>query len=376
MQTPGRVLKSGALAAGSSIIGQPLPTDIASNIRLNSSGLGAINQTGLGSAALIALASNVITGNIPAPRAVGAVATAIGSIAIASALNKPNIGSGIGEGATIKLPGVALDPTALDVKFGSTIDPTKLATGAVDSILGGTKELGAAAVGIVSSLGTKISPFAKDIGSKISAFGGSAADPQAIGAQVGLDVSQLSGLSGQYQSKALNQIASFGNNTPEGVNLAQAADVGVVLDYISPSKIQNIPPTTPYSTAPAPGVDIAYVNEVAAKGGATAVANLYGVSNVKGISGNLLPAGVVASALASIPTSQINPFSNITGQFNAVDINAIKDKTASVQSQLSGLTGSIPIPDKNLVGSVSAKFGSSASASPLNKLINGTFNIG
>ena len=376
MQTPGRVLKSGALAAGSSIIGQPLPTDIASNIRLNSSGLGAINQTGLGSAALIALASNVITGNIPAPRAVGIVATAIGGLAISSVLNKSNKGSGIGEGATVKLPGVALDPTALDVKFGSTIDPTRLADGSVNSILGGTKELGAAAVGIVSSLGTKISPFAKDIGSKIAAFGGSAADPQAIGAQVGLDVSQLSGLSGQYQSKALNQIASFGNNTPEGVNLAQAADAGVVLDYISPSKIQNIPPTTPYSTAPAPGVDIAYVNEVAAKGGATAVANLYGVSNVKGISGNLLPAGVVASALASIPTSQINPFSNITGQFNAVDVNSIKDKAASAQSQLSGLTGSIPILDKNLVGSVSAKFGSSASASPLNKLINGTFNIG
>jgi hypothetical protein len=376
MQTPGRVLKSGALAAGSSIIGQPLPADLSSNIRLSSSGLANINQTGLGSAALIAVASNVLTGNIPAPRALSSVATAIGGLAIASALNKPNIGSGIGEGATVKLPGVAADPTALDVKFGSTIDPTRLAAGSVNSILGGTKELGVAAVGIVSSLGTKISPFAKDIGSKIAAFGGTNADPRAIGAQVGLDVSQLSGLSGQYQSKALNQIASFGNNTPPGVNLAQASDAGVVLDYISPSKIQNIPPTTPYSTAPAPGVDIAYVREVAAKGGATAVANLYGVSNIKGISGNLLPAGVVASALANIPTSQVNPFSNITGQFNAVDVNSIKDKVTSAQSQLSGLTGSVPILDKNLVGSVSAKFGSSASASPLNKLINGTFNIG
>lgn len=376
MQTPGRVLKTGAPAAGSSVIGQPLPVDISSNIRLNSSGLGNINQTGLGSAALIALASNVLTGNIPAPRAVGAVATALGVAAVASVINKPNKGSGIGEGATVKLPGVASDPTALDVKFGSTIDPTRLADGSVNNILGGTKELGIAAVGIVTSLGTKVSPFAKDIGSKIAAFSGSAADPKAIGAQVGLDVSQLSGLSGQYQSKSLNQIASFGNNTPEGVNLAQAVNNGVVLDYISPSKVKNIPPTAPYSTAPAPGVDIAYVNEVAAKGGPTAVANLYGVSNVKGISGNLLPAGVVASVLSNIPTSQINPFSNITGQFNAVDINSIKDKTASAQSQLSGLTGSIPIPDKNLVGSVSAKFGSSSMASPLNKLINGTFDIG
>ena len=376
MQTPGRVLKSGALAAGSSAIGQPLPTDISSNIRLSSSGLGNINQTGLGSAALIAVASNVLTGNIPAPRAVGAVATALGGLAIATALNKSNKGSGIGEGATVKLPGVASDPTALDVKFGSTIDPTALPSGSVNSILGGTKELGVAAVGIVNSLGTKISPFAKDIGSKISSFAGSPADPKAIGAQVGLDVSQLSGLSGQYQSKSLNQIASFGNNTPEGVNLAQAANNGVVLDYISPSKIKNIPPTAPYSTAPAPGVDIAYVNEVASKKGATGLANLYGVSDVKSISGSLLPTGVVASALSNIPTSQINPFSNIAGQFNAVDVNAIKNKVASAQAQLSGLTGSVPIPDKNLVGSVTAKFGSSSSASPLNKLINGNFDIG
>lgn len=376
MQTPGSVLRSGVLSAGSSIIGQPLPTDISSNIRLNSSGLGAINQTGLGAAALIAVAANVLTGNIPAPRALSAVATAIGGLAIASALNKSNIGSGIGEGATIKLPGVVTDPTALDVKFGSTIDPTRLANGSVNSILGGTKELGVAAVGIISSLGTKISPFVNDIGSKIAAFNGSTADPNAIGARVGLDVSQLSGLSRQYQSKSLNQIASFGNNTPEGVNLSQAANNGIVLDYISPSKIKNIPPTMPYSTAPAPGVDIAYVKKVAAKGGATAIANLYGVSDIKSISGNLLPAGVVASALANIPTSQVNPFSNITGQFNAVDVNSIKDKVASGQSQLSGLTGSVPILDKNLIGSVSVKFGSSASASPLNKLINGTFNIG
>jgi hypothetical protein len=376
MQSPGRLLKSGALAAGSSIIGQPLPTNISSNIRLNSSGLAGINQTGLGSAALIAAATHVLTGNIPAPRAVGAIATALGGLAIASAINKPNIGSGIGEGATIKLPGIVADPTGTDYVTGATINPTKMDISAVNIVSGATKELGVAAVGIINSLGTNVSNFANDIGSKIASFGGTIADPKAIGAQVGLDVSQLSGLGSKYQSKVLDQIASFGNNTPEGVNLSQAANNGVVLDYISPSKIQNIPPTTPYSTAPTPGVDIAYVNQVAAKGGAAAIANLYGVTDVKNISGNLLPTGVVASALSNIPTSQINPFSNITGQFNAVDFNSLKDKAASAQTQLSSLTGSLPIPDKNLIGSVSAKFGSNSLASPLNKLINGNFNIG
>ena len=371
MQTPGRVLKSGALAAGSSIIGQPLPNDIASNIRLSSSGLANINQTGLSSAALLAVATNVLTGNIPAPRAVGVLAAAVGSTIVSAALNKSNQGSGIGEGATVKLPGVTTDPTGLDIKFGSTINPTKIASEAVNTVVGASKELGTAAVGIVNSLGTGASTFAKDIGNKISSFAGTPADPKAIGARVGLDTAQLSGLGGQYQSKILNQIASFGNNTPEGVNLSQAANAGVVLDYISPSKIKNIPPTTPYSVAPTAPVDIAYVREVAAKGGATAVANLYGVNSVKELSGNLIPADVLAATLNNIPRSQVNPYANnILGQLNTVDASVLKDKFGSANFQVSQLTGKLPVLDKNFAGSVAAKYGSSSGASPLDKLVN------
>jgi len=370
MQTPGAISQSGALTAGSSVLGSTLPSNFSSNIRLNSSGLASINQTGLSSAALIAAATNVLTGNSPVPDAVTRVATNITNRSLTTALKKLNIGSGIGEGATIKLPGIVIDPTALDIQFGSTINPTSLESGSVSSIAGATKELGVSAIGIVNSLGTNISPFAKDIGNKILSMRGTPADPAAIGAQVGLDTAQLSGLGNKYQSKILNQISNFGKNIPEGVNLVQAANSGVVLDYISSSKIKNIPPTTPYSVAPAPEVNIAYVKEVVAKGGATALANLYGVNNVKGISEKLLPAGVVASALANIPTAQTNLFSNVPGQFNAVDANVIKDKFSSANSQLFGLTGSIPIVDKNLLGSVSSKYGSSASVSPLDKLVN------
>jgi hypothetical protein len=371
MQTPGRVLKSGALASGSSVIGQALPSDMASNIRLNSSGLANINQTGLSSAALLALATNVLTGNIPAPRAVGTLAVAVGSAAISSVLNKSNKGSGIGEGATVKLPSVVNDPTGIDIKFGSTINPTKIASDAVNNVVGASKELGVQAVGIVNSLGTNVSTFAKDVGSKISAFAGTPADPKAIGAQVGLDVSQISGLGNAYQSKMLNQIASFGKNIPPGVNLSQAVNAGVVLDYISPSKIQNIPPTTPYSVAPPVSVDVAYVKEVAAKGGATAVANLYGVSSVKEISGNLIPADILASTLNNVPASQFNPYaSNIIGQLNAADVGSLKDKFGTAGFQLSQVTGKLPVLDKNFAGSVSAKYGSSAGASPLDKLVN------
>ena len=370
MQTPGATLQLGALAAGSSVVGSTLPSNFSSNIRLNSSGLATINQTGLSSAALIAAATNVLTGNNPVPKAVAGVVTNITNLSLTNALKKSNIGSGIGEGATFKLPGVVVDPTALDIQFGSTINPTSLESGSVSSIVGATKELGVSAIGIINSLGTKISPFAKDIGNKILSMRGTSADPAAIGARVGLDTSQLSGLGNKYQSKILNQISNFGKNIPEGVNLSQAANSGVVLDYISSSKIKNIPPTIPYSVAPAPEVDINYVKAVVAKGGVTALANLYGVNNVKGISENSLPARVVASVLANIPTSQINPFSNVPDKFNAVDTTVIKDKFSSANSQLFGLTGSIPIVDKNLSGSVSSKYGSSASVSPLDKLVS------
>lgn len=370
MQTPGATFQSGALTAGSSVIGSTLPSNFSSNIRLNSSGLASINQTGLSSAALIAAATNVLTGNNPVPDAVTRVATNITNRSLTTALKKLNIGSGIGEGATVKLPNIVIDPTALDIQFGSTINPISLESGSVSSIVGSTKELGVSAIGIINSLGTNISPFAKDVGNKILSMRGTSADPAAIGAQVGLDTSQLSGLGNKYQSKILNQISNFGKNIPEDVNLSQAANSGVVLDYISSNKIKNIPPTIPYSVAPNPGVNIAYVKEVVAKGGAIALANLYGVQNVKGISEKLLPAGVIASALANIPTGQTNPFSNVPGQFNAVDTTVIKDKFSSANSQLFGLTGSIPIVDKNLLGSVSSKYGSSASVSPLDKLVN------
>lgn len=373
IQTPGRILKNGALAAGSSVIGNMLPTDVSSNIRLSASGLANINQTGLSSAALIAVATNILTKNIPTPKIVSGLATAITGGALAMAINKANIGSGIGEGATIKLPSIVTNPTGLDVKFGSTIDPTKIASDTVNRIGGATAELGASAVGIVNSLGKNVSSFVSGIGDKISALAGTPADPSAIGAKVGLDVSQLSGIGATLQSKVLSQISSFGKNLPAGVNLNQAANAGVVLDYIPPDKIKNIPPSAPYSTAPPVQVDVEYVKEVAAKGGATALANLYGVSSVNELSGNLLPSDVVNSALRNIPTSQTNPFSNIVSQYNAIDVNSLKDKLSSAQSQIAGLTGKVAVLDQGVIGSVSARFGSSSLAqSPLSKLINGT----
>ena len=372
--TPGLSMRSGDLASGSFVIGNPLPTDVSSNIRLSSSGLADLAQTNLGSAAAIASASKIVSENNSLPYSVNSLANSINSNAITNALKIPNIGSGIGEGATLKLPSAITTPTGLDIKFGANIDPAKLNANSITGLLGSNKELGTSALGVVNGLGgNTIGSLVGGIGNKIAAFGGSPSDPTAIGARVGLDVAKLSGLgaSSGLQSKVLGQIGSIVNSLPAGVNLNQAAAAGVVLDYIPASKMQNIPPSPPYVTAPSVEPDMTYVKEVVAKRGIVGLANLYGVSDVKNISGSVLPPDLVNSALAAAPSYQSNSFSNLTGNFNSVNLSSVNDKLASAKSQLSGLTGKVSIPDQGLAGTISSKFGSmSGGASPLDKLVS------
>jgi hypothetical protein len=384
-------MKNGMLASGASVIGEALPTDslsnlrppnatpidFSANLRMNTSGLAGLNQTSLGTAALAAVAVGLVSKTIPSSKSLVAFGAALAGPALASALSKQNKGSGIGEGASILVSKPTTELTGNNLQYGANINSMSLDSNSISSISGTAKDLGSKAMTAVSGLGSNIAGLVSGIGNKISSSLGTPSDPSAIGARVGIDTASLSGLGSPYQSKVLSQISSYGNNTPENVNLSQAASAGVVLDYIPAGKLANLPPTTPYSTAPTPGVDTAYVKEVAAKGGTTALANLYGVSNVKNISSNFIPSDIVNSALSSIPTAQTNPFSNIPGNYNAIDVNVASDKFASAKSQIAGITGSIPMPDANLLGSVSAKFGSSsAGTSPLSKLVNGKFNIG
>jgi len=370
-ETPGVTLRAGDLASGALDIGNPLPTDILSNIRLNSAGLADITQTNLGSGASLAAASNIILGNTPSPYSINKLASLINSNNITNSLKISNIGSGIGEGAALKLPSAITDPTGLDIKFGSTINPTTLNSNAITNLIGANKELGTSAIGVVNGLSGNVGSLVSGIGNKIAAFGGSLSDPSAIGARVGLDVSKLSGLGSGFQSNVLGQIGNIGTNLPAGVNLNQSAAAGIVLDYISPNNMKNIPPSPPYATAPAVETDMTYVNKVTAKSGAIGLANLYGVSDVKNISGSLLPLDLVNSALASAPSYQLNSFLKLTGNFNAIDVASATDKLASAKSQLSGLTGNISIPDQGISNTISSKFGSASNgSSPLDKLVS------
>jgi hypothetical protein len=216
----------------------------------------------------------------------------------------------------------------------------------------------------------KIGGLLNGVSGNVGSLLGSASDPSGLASKIGIDAAKLSGLGGGLQSKVLGSISKFGN-PPADVNLTQAANSGLILDYIPSNKLKNIPATEPFSTAPAPEVDKAYLNEVVAKGGPKALASLYGVTDVNKISADVLPKDLVSSALSNVTAGKFNPLSKIGSLNNFVDVSAFKDKVAGAENMLSSLSGVPAIKDQSIIGSVTAKFGSSSlGLSPLDKLVN------
>ena len=304
-----------SLAAGSAVIGQPLPTSLSSSIRLWASGLPSLSQVGLSSSALVAIAANVVTGNLSKQRAVGVLAgTVIGGTlktAIAAVNNK---GSGIGEGKTF-----SLDPAA-----------AKLPVGSISSISKDFNNVSESTVSTVSQLGTYANGLANGIGTNADKLLSTKADPANIGAKMGLDSSKLSGLSDKLVSKVGNQVNDIVKNIPNNVNLTQLAATGLATKYLSASTIKNLPASQLLSVAKDPSV-----------------------------------------AISKLSSTEFNPLATLKKSTNLVDLTSTKDKLASAKSQLSGITKVPNILDSDALSSVSNKFRSlSTGQSPLDKLVN------
>ena len=356
------------IAQGSSIVGQPVlnTNDALSNIRLQSSGLVNLSQQSLGSSSLIAVAANVLTGNLPIQRAAGIIGGALANSAIGSALNISNIGSGIGKGATVSIdPSVPAVPTMNEIKQGLNVSSVTLPTNSVGNI---NSAISSNSINAATSIGNNANSLVNGIGDKINALTASSADPSSIGAKLGLNLGGLSGLGGALQSKLPTQVTGMVNNIPADVNLTQASSAGLVLDYIPANKIQNIPATAPYATAPIAQADPAYAKEVAQRG-ITALENLYGVNSPSKLSTNLVPKELIDTANQNVSNARLNPFSNVPGSSNPVDLSVASDKLNSAKSQLSGIIGQPNIPDLGVAGSALSKFGGSG-PSPLDKLVN------
>lgn len=376
-QTYGLISRSGTVMPETAIAGQTLPsiTDVSSNIRLKSSGLVSISQDSLQSAAQVDSASSMLTNGLPTDAVTKSLSNTLVGSSLNSSLNIPNIGSGIGKGAAFNITPIQTFPnglTSLDVKQGLNISPTSLPNSSISNISGISKDLGAGAISAVQGIGKGAGNLINGIGDKITALRSSPMDPQGIAAKVGLDPSRLSGLMGAgLQSKLQGQISNIVKNTPADVNLTQAASAGLVLDYIPADKMKNIPATPSYATAPIPKADLGYAKEVVARGGVAALENLYGVNSPSKLSTNLVPQELITQANSVPLGAASNRLSNLTGAYNQIDINSMKDKLASAKSMISGYTKLPSIPDAGMLGSVAAKFGSSTSGqSPLDKLVS------
>lgn len=312
----------------SQVIGQPLPTtDIASNIRLKTSGLFDLNKSNLSSAALVAVAANVVSGNVPLKRATGVIAGGLLGTTIASALSKSNSLSGIGEGADVKLTQDFIpsdELTSAQAKEGRDINNFVNSPNVITDVVSSVKNLGSAALDNVASIGSSVNRLAGGIGEKLQGLTAPNTDPLNIVARGGLDATKLSGMS-NFTSKINPQVADLMKNTPPNVDLEKAAMSGVILDYLPSKKIANLPPFPPESVAPEAGQ-------------------------------SLIDEAAYSASVAS-----------------PIDRSVALEKLASAKASISQLTGLPNIPDQSITSSVLGKYGSSSIGSnPLDKLMRKT----
>jgi hypothetical protein len=396
----------GKLTAAASVFGGSIPggaDQLASGIRLNAAGVTNLAQSVLGSAALVSQVSNSLQNSFPVTNVAVNLASNIVSKAnsVINSVSAP--GSGIGVGASVFIEKSAVSaatalagastlsvPDSASLQLAGT---TSLPTD-IRSISGIGSSLSGDALARVAALGSSSKDIVNGIGDKIKSLSnGVSTDPTAIAGKFGINAQQLSGLSGNLQSKILSQVADISKSIPADTDLSKAMSQGLVVDFIPATKFGNIPASMPYSVASAAEVNQADLQSIAAKGGPAALARAFGVSDITKISSDLLPADLKTNILSSVNTNLNNPLASLKTQFSSVDSKSLGDKLLSAKSQLSTIAGTVgqSVESKlssvnSIVGStvnsggklalsVTSQFGSIASSnSPLEKLINN--NIG
>lgn len=350
----------GAVNSTLNVFGPINTSQLSTNLRLASSGLPNSVQSGLQTAATALVAATTVNPT----NAVKAATDLISNVKkVGESISVQ--GSGIGEGATAYVDRV------MSTEIGAA---SKFVSNSVNTVAA----LGKDAAGLLSNASAKID----------SLLSNTSNDPKALASKFGINVEQLSGLSENLQSKVLGEIESLAKKIPENVDLVSASAKGLVVSLIPNSKIGNIPATAPDSVAPPAAVDTAFLSELAKSQGTQAVANAFGVSDIKNISSELVPSSSLNSIVDSVKSGIANPLSNLVSNISSVDAAQLAGKLSSVNSQLSGLTtvvqsvesnlssvnalaNNITSPVTDLSKSVTSQFGSvSDKVSPLRKLIS------
>ncbi len=356
----GALASFGNLESMSSQVGLPLFNDFSRNIRVNQLGLANLSQISLENASKVKSTVDTLFA-AKNQNVIKSLASDLINDTLVNSSKVPFKGSGIGDGAYNKI-------NQEDLAVGSDN---------LSYVSGIAKNLNSFNISKVSNLVSKeSSAIFGGVNDKVSSLLESKSDPNALGSRINLDVNKISGLGGDLSSKASNQISEF-KNLPDNVNLTEEVSRGLRLEYFSSSDLKNLPPTQPLTSAPPPDVNSSYINSVVSRGGEQALANLYGVSSVNKISESVLSKRDVGNALENIPSSQQNPYSNLTKDFNSIDSKILQNRIDNSKVQLNPLVGDPLIKDQNFNNSVSSKFGSKTiGKNPLDKLLNTTPNLG
>lgn len=349
----------------------PNGTDqLSSGVRLNTDGYMSNVYKTFGTVAETVQLGNTFGNNLPSSPLVDSVAAQIN----ASGYNASSVGiqgSGIGVGATRTV-------TADQVASTNASNRSAVSLSVNSGDLATAVALGTAVSGLVGGAGQKVFSIVNQGSAAIAASA----------ATYGIIASQVSGLSSILKSKLSDQLQTNANTVPSDVNLVAATNQGLVVDYIKKDDLKNIPPTDPYSTAPAPKVDPVFISRILAQGGTAALENLYNVGNIGSISSNILPGSDLQNVINLLP-SGLNKYLSFNQQLNVFDLvgrggplmaaqqklNQLVGTAGSLESQFTQLNNSIgntlnnPTP-LNLAKSVTTQFGTTRlETSPLQKLL-------
>jgi hypothetical protein len=207
------------------------------------------------------------------------------------------------------------------------------------------------------------------VGSKItSAITGVTTEFAQAGEKLGISSQNLANAS----PLALLSLTALSKTIPTGVSLKESAAQGVNLDFPA-SKLANLPPSQPNTTAPSVEVNQKDLENLLTLGGVAALASAFGTNKVSSIPGSILPSSTINSLTRDFASPTLaNPFANSNNLLNASDSSIVANKSLARLGTVSNsvevnlkVSNSVNVAD--VANSVTAKLGSNLS-SPLYRL--------
>jgi hypothetical protein len=226
----------------------------------------------------------------------------------------------------------------------------------------------------------------------------------ALASKLGIDTSQLSGLTGKLDSKVISELQDVASNLPSNVNLSSIKEQGIILANIGKDALKNIPAVPPKSIAPipelpfsvksdslSPEVRAKVIQDAVAKGipvdQALRNAALFGEGALSKI-GSLESLTAFGKSAADSAFGKISSIqSGLSGLVGAdgglkAGLTTALGVKGSVESQISSVQNMLGNPQlgttqlANLGKSVTSQFGSLSGsvASPLEKFMNNSVN--